>query len=104
MKRIAELRKKNGLQQKELAEKLHISAAALSTYETGTRAAPYETLCDIANLFDVSTDYLLERSDNPARFDWPGVDGEILIEVLDLTPQEKERVLAFISGLKANRR
>lgn len=39
----------------------------ISCYETGEREADYNTLIKIADYFDVSIDYLLERTDNPKR-------------------------------------
>ena len=38
---------------------------SISRYETGEREADYTTLILLANYFDVSIDYLLERTDNP---------------------------------------
>lgn len=37
----------------------------ISRYETGEREADYATLIAIADYFNVSIDYLLERTDNP---------------------------------------
>ena len=104
MMRIRELRKQKGMDGKTLAEKVGVTPAAISNYELGQREPSYEMLLKIAEELDTTVDYLLEKTDNPSQFDWPGVDGEILMAVLDLTPTEKERVLAFIAGLKANRR
>ncbi|MBP1993987.1 helix-turn-helix domain-containing protein [Paenibacillus eucommiae] len=63
--RIALLREKHALTQEELANKLGISRAALSHYETSRREPDYETMNKIASFFKVSTDYLLNRSNNP---------------------------------------
>jgi len=64
-KRLTELRKKSGLSQYELAEKLGFSRGKYSNYEQGTRQPDYETLQKIADYFNVTTDYLLGRSDKP---------------------------------------
>jgi transcriptional regulator with XRE-family HTH domain len=37
----------------------------ISRYETGAREADYATLIRIADYFNVSIDYLLERTDDP---------------------------------------
>ena len=37
----------------------------MSRYETGAREADYKSLIKFADYFDVSIDYLLERTDNP---------------------------------------
>lgn len=65
--RLKELRKKRGISQLKLALDLHMSQNSISRYETGVRQADYATLIRFADYFDVSLDYLLERTDNPAR-------------------------------------
>lgn len=42
---------------------------SISRYETGEREADYETLIKIADYFNVSIDYLLERTNNRTRLD-----------------------------------
>lgn len=61
--KIIEERKKLGLSQEELAEKIGVSQKSISKYECGTRRPTYETLTAMAKLFNVSTDYLLGTSD-----------------------------------------
>ncbi len=38
---------------------------SISRYETGAHQADYATLIKLADYFNVSIDYLLERTDNP---------------------------------------
>lgn len=57
--RIAEQRKKLGLSQEELAEKLNISQKSISKYELGDRKPQYKVLVRMAEYFGVTTDYLL---------------------------------------------
>lgn len=64
MNRIATERKRLDLTQEELAEKLNISQKSISKYETGARKPSFETLTEMAKLFNVSTDYLLGISDS----------------------------------------
>ncbi|MCI9916509.1 helix-turn-helix transcriptional regulator [Clostridioides difficile] len=61
-KRLKELRIDAGLKQSELARKLDISPSTIGMYEQGRRSADQETLLKISDLFDVSTDYLLGRT------------------------------------------
>jgi len=49
----------------KLAMDLGLSQNSISRYETGEREADYATLILLANYFNVSIDYLLERTDNP---------------------------------------
>lgn len=58
-KKIAELRKKRGLSQYQLAKELGFSRGKLANYEQGSRQPDYETLSLIASYFNVSVDYLL---------------------------------------------
>lgn len=57
--RIAALRRQAGLSQAELARKLQCSASAVGMYEQGRREPPSDLLVRMAQLFGVSTDYLL---------------------------------------------
>ncbi len=66
--RLKELRKKRNISQLKLAMDLQLNQNAISRYETGVREADYSTLIKIADYFDVSIDYLLERTDNPNRY------------------------------------
>lgn len=66
--RLKELRKKHNISQLKLAMDLQLNQNAISRYETGVREADYATLIKIADYFDVSIDYLLERTDNPERY------------------------------------
>lgn len=63
--RLKELRRQRHISQLKLAMDLHINQNSISRYETGEREADYRTLIALADYFDVSVDYLLERTDNP---------------------------------------
>lgn len=64
--RLKQLRQKRGLSQLRLAMELDMNQNTISRYENGEREADYQTLIRIADYFNVSIDYLLERTDNPA--------------------------------------
>lgn len=53
------------MSQLSLAMKLNTTQISISRYETGKREPDLKTLILIADFFDVSIDYLLERTDNP---------------------------------------
>lgn len=61
--RLKELRKKKNITQLKLAMDLGMNQNAISRYETGEREADYKTLIALADYFDVTIDYLLERTD-----------------------------------------
>lgn len=58
---LADLRKENGLTQKQFGEIFNISESAVSHYEQGINLVNVELLCEIAKYFNVPTDYLLGR-------------------------------------------
>ncbi len=63
--RLRELRRARNISQLKLSMDLQLNQNAISRYETGLREADYATLIKIADYFNVSLDYLLERTDNP---------------------------------------
>ncbi|MBR2134332.1 MAG: helix-turn-helix transcriptional regulator [Eubacterium sp.] len=63
--RLKELRQQKGISQLKLAMDLSMNQNTISRYETGEREADYKTLIKIADYFNVSVDYLLERTNNP---------------------------------------
>lgn len=65
--RLLSLRKNKGVSQKALASEFGISDAAITMMEKGKRLPSFEILCALADYFDVSLDYLVGRSDDPAR-------------------------------------
>lgn len=63
--RLKEIRKSKGISQLKLALELNTNQNTISRYETGEREPGIAELIKIADYFDVSVDYLLERTDNP---------------------------------------
>lgn len=63
--RLRELREARNISQLKLALDLNMNQNTISRYETGAREADYVTLIKIADYFNVSIDYLLERTENP---------------------------------------
>lgn len=65
MDRLKQLREKAGISQLKLACDLALRQNDISRYETGAREPDLKTLLAIADYFDVSVDYLLERTNDP---------------------------------------
>ncbi len=65
MKRLRELRNKRNISQLKLAMDLGMNQNSISRYENGQHEADYKTLVAFADYFNVSIDYLLERTNNP---------------------------------------
>ncbi len=66
--RLKELRKTKGISQLKLAMDLNTSQNTISRYETGEREPGIVELIKIADYFNVSVDYLLERTDYPHMY------------------------------------
>ncbi|MCI7650404.1 MAG: helix-turn-helix transcriptional regulator [Oscillospiraceae bacterium] len=63
--RIRDLREDRDLKQQDLADYLNCSQVCYSRYENGQRDIPLETISKIADFYNVSVDYLLNRTDCP---------------------------------------
>ena len=66
--RILELRKGQGLTQKQLADSTNLSAMGIRSYEARRRQPAHDALVSLADFFNVSLDYLVGRSDDPHRY------------------------------------
>ena len=60
LKRLKELRESMNLRQHNLAEVLDITKQQYSLYETGVRELPVHHLKVLAQFYNISTDYILE--------------------------------------------
>ena len=63
--RLKELREQEHYSQTEIAEKLNIKQNTYSQYETGQRQIPIAVLINLAKIYNVSVDYILELTDMP---------------------------------------
>ena len=64
---VAVYRKRAGMSQEDLAERLHVSRQTISKWETGQSAPDPETVVQLARLFGITTDQLLTE-ETPAPF------------------------------------
>lgn len=106
--RLKQLRLSTNKTQQQIADQLGISRAAYSHLENGRNEPDSTTLVKLANIFDVTTDYLLGNNQTPDR-----ADENDLIELdklLDsnvnmafngenLTEEEKQRVKDVLTGM-----
>lgn len=61
-RRLRDLREDHDMVQKEVAAYLGIDQRVYSNYETGKREIPVHLLIKLADLYNTTTDYLLDRS------------------------------------------
>ncbi len=67
-KRLRDLREDHDLKQTEVAQYLGIAQTVYSRYERGFQTLPVEHLLKLADLYHVSTDYILGRTNNSGAF------------------------------------
>ena len=61
--RIKTIRQNKGYTQAELARKLNITRSSINAWELGISTPSTQYIVELANLFNVSTDYLLNVDD-----------------------------------------
>ena len=61
--RLRELRASKRLSQEQVAQIIGVTKSTISAYENDLRQPSFEILLKLANLYRVSTDYLLGRTD-----------------------------------------
>ena len=66
-KRLKSLREDNNFTQKEIAEKLFTTQPQYYRYESGYRNLPCELVIILAEIYNVSIDYILGLSDEPRK-------------------------------------
>ena len=64
-RRLQDLRQDHDMTQKAVAEYLGMHVNVYQRYEGGKRDVPVWVVDKLADLYGVSTDYLLGRTDNP---------------------------------------
>ena len=62
--RLRDLREDKDMNQTEVAKLLFTSQTVYSRYERGSQTIPVEHLLTLADFYDVSTDYILGRTNN----------------------------------------
>lgn len=104
---LAAIRKERGYYQKEVASALRVSPGTISNYESGRHLPDPTTICQFANFYQVTTDYLLGRTKytcDLSLLDAPLTDsytiGDLLNTTLELSPQSKKALAEYIELLK----
>lgn len=85
--RLRELRNESGLTQNEIATKLGVSGQTILNWENGIYEPKISQLIQLADLFNVTVDYLIERPNNEKEI------GNI-IKALERIPRES--IINFI--------
>lgn len=106
MRRITELRQALGWSQKDLAGKIGIYPSAISKYELGTVEPSTAVLIKLSQVFNVSIDYLVENTDDPARYQsrGRGVDYAYKLgsdgssETIEINQKEMSRLIKLLQA------
>lgn len=101
--RLRQLRKQHKISQDALAKQLFVSQQSIAKWEKGKITPNPETIVKIANIFDVSTDYLLGHSDifkideeEPTQEEWDSLTDtqKLIIELMGkLTPEQQDEIV-----------
>lgn len=76
-------RKQSGMTQKEVADNIGVGQSTYKNYECGIREPNGDTIVELANLFNVTTDYLLGREPAPDPFADLNLDATSEMNVID---------------------
>ena len=104
---LVKLRTEKKIFQKELASYLNVSIGTISNYENGIHTPDLATLCRLADYFNVSTDYLLGRTE--FAYDLSFLNKRIAVNytisdiantTLELTPNNISSLLDYLELLK----
>ncbi len=100
--RIKELRKERKWSQKELGEKVDVSESFISKVESGKKQPSREVTAKIAETFNVTTDFLLGRSDEEDLNEMLDVKFKSMKERLSNLPEsQREMIMKQAENLMA---
>lgn len=105
--RFKMLRERLGLSQVELGDKIGVTQQSVYAWERGDAMPRLQTAIALSELYHVSIDYILGRSDNPdnSTQSVTDTDDELRSKVIDqisgLSDPALGRVLDFLDGLSA---
>ena len=105
--RLKELRLAKGMRQKDVAEKIGVSPQSYNFYENWVNKPDPETLIKLADLFEVSLDYLVGRADdfgnivnqsNEESFFTTPKEQDFLIKLRSLSSSTREMILHVLDN------
>lgn len=104
---LSELRHDRNLTQAELALEIYVTPGTISNYESNVHYPDVEKLKQLADFFNVTTDYLLGRSKcslSPSILEQEVSDGrrwsEIIKEVQSLSPNRQRTLSLILNDMK----
>ena len=108
IERLKKLRKEGKLTQKDIATFLNISRPAYQQFESGKKKMNLETMEKLADYFNVSTDYLLGKTDFPdidLEVDIDNaIDNSVAYDGTPITDNDREIIKNFLKDYFANKK
>ena len=104
--RLSALREQKGWSKTYVAKQIGLtSMQTYANYEYGRREPDFETTKKLANLFNVSTDYLLGRDTKEDALKTADKNGQLIAAHIDdgTTPEEMNDILTYIDFIKSKR-
>ena len=103
-KRIRDIRKQKGISAEDLAEKIGMNRATYYRYESGDlKNLKFEKIQKIAEALDVYPVDLVVWEEEKPVLNEDELDDELIRRLMLLTPEEIEKVDAFVQGILATR-
>lgn len=100
--RLIELREKSGLSKVEMAEKLGVNKSSITRYETNEIKPNLDMMLKIAELFNVTLDWLVGFEDNKAleikKLPYMSLINECIEN--DISPEQLRKAVNFLNELK----
>ena len=85
------------LTQGELAQRAGLPATAISHFEGDARKPSFDSLRRLANALDVTTDWLVGRTDNPAG---SGTSTKLHRDLQNMSDADRQTVTMLVEALK----
>jgi len=94
--RLKKARELKEMSQGDLAEKSKLQPSAISHFETGKRKPSFDNLRSLADALEITTDYLLGRTDNSIGIAKPD---KLHRHIQNMTKSDKEFAMEMIEKL-----
>ncbi len=107
---LIELRKEKSISQKELADQTGISQSTIAKIEIGRNEATSNTIRKLADFFNVTSDYLLGRTDElgavitpfPSTDNYTDEEKKLIADYRELTPPLKRMIQETLKTWKSS--
>ena len=97
--KIKELREKNGKTQLDVSKALDVTYQTIYKYEKGIAVPPADAILKLAEYFNVTTDYLLGRTDIPNELNQAASSDIDLAKLSEIDPSKKKAITDNINNM-----